>query len=111
MEKKITTIQIHKNTLNELKRLKIIDRETYESVIKRLIFLPKSIIKIKEIINGIMQPISHGQFEQFEKEIRGDLVKILELIVFLFENRILKEYKGDYFSLENLKNKIENGMD
>ena len=111
MSKKITSIQIHKNTLKELKELKIIDRETYDSVIKRLISLPKSILKINEIINGIMQSISHGQYEQHEKEIRGDLVKILELISFLYENRILKEYKAEYFSIENLKNEIEKGTD
>lgn len=111
MSKKITTIQIHKDTLEGLKKLKIINRETYDSIIKRLIFLPKSIVKINEIVNGIMQPISHDNYKEFEKEIRGDLVKILTLILSLYDNRILKEYRGEYFSIEDLKNEIEKGRD
>lgn len=107
MSKKITSIQINKNTLEELKSLKIIKRETYDSVINRLIFLPRSIIKISEILNGLMQPIINGKFEEYEKEIRGDLVKILDLISFLYEKRLIEEYRGEYFSTENLKKDIE----
>ena len=110
MSKNITTIQIYKNTLKVLKELKIIKRETYDSVIKRLMFLPKSIVKIQEILYSIMQPISHGEGEQYKKEILEDLMKVLELISFLYEIKILKEYKGDYFSIENLKNELKKSM-
>ncbi len=111
MSKKITSIQIHKDTLEELKKLKIINRETYDSIIKRLIFLPKSIVKINEIINGIMQPILNDKYKEYEDEIREDLLKILKLIIFLIDNGILRDYRGDYFSLEEFKNDIKKKKD
>ena len=67
----------------------------------------KTLVKINEIIVGTLQSIIHGETEEYKKEIENDLKKIIDLILFLHKNRIMKDYEGEYFSIEGLKDEIK----